>query len=120
MDVGKALSAWNKSAQVMLWSKKKYGDCVCLVQYEDIIRKTEAVMRFLAEFLTIEFDDMLLVPTFNKFPMKENTAFETNSHGVVSSLAAEERTLTGQELNAIEKVTSKTYALVLQEVAKFE
>jgi hypothetical protein len=119
-DVGKALSEWNKSAQAMLWSKKKYGDFVCLIQYGDIIRKTEAVMRFLAEFLTIEFDDILLVPTFNKFPIKEETAFKTNSHGVVSSLIAEERTLTGQELNAIEKVTSETYALVLKEVVRFE
>jgi len=119
-DVGRAASQWNESAQAMLWNKEKYGDCVCLIQFEDLIRKTEAAMRFLAEFLTVEFDDILLVSTFNKFPIREDTAFKTESHGVVSDLTAEERTLTGQELNTIENMTSETYALVLKEVARFE
>ena len=119
-DIGQALSAWNKNAQAMLWNKEKYGDSVCLIQFEDLVSKTEAVMSFLAEFLTIKFNDILLVSTFNKFPIKEDTAFKTESHGVVSSLAAEERTLTGQELHTIENMTSETYALVLKEVARFE
>ena len=119
-EVGQAVSAWNKSAQAMLWNKEKYGDCVCFIKFEDLISKTEAVMQFLAEFLTIEFDDILLVPTFNKFPIKEDTAFKTGSHGIVSSLPAEERTRTGQELNTIERMTSETYALVLKEVVRFK
>jgi hypothetical protein len=119
-DVGQAVSKWNKSAQATLWNREKYGDCFCLVQFEDLISKTEAVMRFLAEFLTIEFDDILLVPTFNKCPIKEDTAFKTGSHGVVSSLPAAERTLTGQELNTIERMTSETYPLVLKEVIRFK
>jgi hypothetical protein len=119
-DVGRAASEWNESAQAMLWNKEKYGDCVCLIQFKDLISKTEAVMRFLAAFLTIEFDDILLVPTFNKFPIKEDTAFKTERHGIVSSLPAEERKLTGQELNTIERITSETYTLVLKEVVRFE
>jgi hypothetical protein len=77
-------------------------------------------MRFLAEYLTIEFDDILLVPTFNKFPIKEDTGFKTKSHGVVSSLPTEERALTEEELNTIERMTSETSALVLKEVVRFE
>jgi hypothetical protein len=119
-EVGQAMSDWNKSAQAMLWSKEKYEDRVCLIQFEDIVNKTEAVMRFLAEYLTIEFDDILLVPTFNKFPIKEDTGFKTKSHGVVSSLPTEERALTEEELNTIERMTSETSALVLKEVVRFE
>jgi hypothetical protein len=33
-------------------------------------------MRYLTEFLGIDFDDILLVPTFNKFPIKANKAFK--------------------------------------------
>jgi hypothetical protein len=61
-----------------------------------------------------------LVPTFNKFPIKEDTTFKTENHGIVSSLPAEERTLKGQELNTIERMTSKTYPLVLKEVVRFD
>jgi hypothetical protein len=85
-----------------------------------LINKTEAVMRFLAEFLTIEFDDILLVSTFNKFPIKEDSGFKTENRSVVSSLTVEERKLAGQELDTIENMTGDTYALVLKEVARFE
>ena len=120
IDVGRAAGEWNESIQAMLWSKEKYGDCVCLIQFEDLVSKTESVMRYLANFLAIEFNDILLVPTFNKFPIKEDTTFKTENHGIVSSLPAEERTLKGQELNIIERMTSETYPLVLKKVVRFE
>jgi len=119
-DVGRAASQWNESAQAMLWNKEKYGDRVCLIKFEDLVSQTEAVVRYLADFLAIEFNDILLVPTFNKFPIKEDTTFKTENHGIVSSLPAEERTLKGQELNTIEKMISETYPLVLKEVVRFE
>jgi hypothetical protein len=119
-EVGQAASQWNEGAQAILWNKEKYGDRVCLIKFEDLISQTEVVMRYLSDFLASEFNDILLVPTFNKFPIKEDTAFKTESHGVVSSLAAEERALTGQEFNTVENMTCETYALVLKEVVRFE
>ena len=119
-DVGRAASQWNESAQAMLWNKEKYGDRVCLIKFEDLVSQTEAVVRYLADFLAIEFNDILLVPTFNKFQIKEDTDFKTENHGIVSSLPAEERTLKGQELNTIERMISETYPLVLKEVVRFE
>ena len=119
-DVGQALSEWNKSAQAMLWNKEKYGDCVCLIKFEDLIRKTEAAMRFLAEFLGIEFDDILLTPTFNKFPVKANTSLKVKNQGTLNSLLATEQILTEHEFDRIEKETSETYSLLLREAVRFE
>jgi hypothetical protein len=119
-DVSVALNLWNECAQAMLCNREKYGDRVCLIKFEDLVSQTEVVMRYLASFLAIEFNDILLVPTFNKFPIKEDTTFKTENHGIVSSLPAEERTLKGQELNTIERMTSETYPLVLKEVVRFE
>jgi hypothetical protein len=119
-DVGRAANQWNEGAQAILWNKERYGDRVCLIKFEDLVSQTEAVMRYLADFLAIKFNDILLVPTFNKFPIKEDTTFKTEDHGLVSSLPAEERTLKGQELNTIERMTSETYPLVLKEVVRFE
>jgi hypothetical protein len=119
-DVSLALNQWNECAQGMLWNKERYGDSVCLLRFEDLLSNTQAVMRYLTDFLGIEFNDILLVPTFNKFPIAADTTFKTENHGIVSSLPEEERTLTGQELDTIERMTSETYPLVLKEVVRFE
>ena len=118
-DVRRAVSQWNESAQATLWNKEKYGDRVCLLKFEDLVGKTEAVMRYLAEFLGIEFNNILLAPTFNKFPIRASASLNAEDHGVVNSPLFRERTLTGQELNTIEEISSETYRLVLNEVVRF-
>ena len=119
-DVGRAAGEWNESIQAMLWSQEKYGDCVCLIQFENLVSKTESVMRFLAEFLGVEFDDILMLPTFNKFPLNVNTGLNVKDHGIADSPLSTERSLTGQEVDVIERVTSETYPLVLRKVVRFE
>jgi hypothetical protein len=119
-EVGQAVRAWNKSAQAMLWNKEEYGDCVCLIQFEDLVSNTEAVMRYLAEFLGIEFDDSLLVPTFNKFAIKVDTSFKVEDQGTLNSLLSAEKTLTEHEVDKIEKETSEIYSLVRRETVGFE
>lgn len=118
-DVGQAVSAWNKSAQTMLWNKEKYGDSVCFIQFEDLVSNTEAVMRYLAEFLGIEFDDTLLVPTFNKFAIKLDTGFKIEDQVTVNSSLSKDETLPEHQVDTIEKVTSETYSLVLEKVVRF-
>jgi hypothetical protein len=85
-----------------------------------LVSKTEAVMRYLAELLSIQFDDILLVPTFNKFALRANASFKAADHGIVNSPLMKERTLTGEELNTIERMTSETYPLVLNEVVRIQ
>jgi len=119
-DVGQAISQWNESAQAMLWNKERYGDRVCLINFEDLVSKNESVMRFLAEFLGVEFDDILMLPTFNKFPLNVNTGFNVKDHGIADSPLSAERLLTGQEVDVIERMTSETYPLVLKKVVRFE
>jgi len=119
-DLRGAISQWQESAQAMLRNKEKYGDRVCLIKFEDLVSKTEAVMRYLAEFLNIEFDDMLLVPTFNTLQIRANTSFNVENHGILNSTLSRYRTLTGEELDTIERMTGETYRLVLNEVARFE
>jgi len=118
-DVRRAVSQWNESVQATLWNKERYGDRVCLLKFEDLVGKTEAVMRYLAEFLGIEFNNILLAPTFNKFPIRASASLNAEDHGVVNSPLFRERTLTGQELNTIEEISSETHRLVLNEVVRF-
>jgi hypothetical protein len=118
-DGGKASHEWNEGVQVMLRSKEQYGDCVCLIQFEDLLRKNEAVMRYLTEFLGTAFDDILLTPTFNKFPVKADRSLKLKDEDVSNSLLSTEEALTEHEEDTIEAQTSETYSLVLKETVKF-
>lgn len=119
-DVSLALNQWHECAQSMLWNKETYGDSVCLLRFEDLIHNTQAVMRYLADFLDIEFDDILLVPTFNKLPFKVNKGINEEDHDLADSPLSTHRPLTGDELDDIERITSEQYSLLLREVVRFE
>ena len=103
-----------------LRNKKQYGDRVCIIKFEDLVSQTETVMRYLTEFLGIEFDNILLAPTFNKFPIKAHTGFKEENDGVVNRRPSKQATLSEQEFRTIEKMTRETYPRVLIEAVKFE
>jgi hypothetical protein len=119
-DISLAVNQWNESAEAALRNKERYDDRVCLIKFEDLISKTRAVMLYLAEFLGIEFDDILLIPTFNTLPLEVKTSFQGEDRGDVNSHHSREERVTAEELNTIEKMTNKIYPLVLSKVARFE
>jgi hypothetical protein len=112
-DIRQALNQWNESAQSMLWNKETYGDRVCIINFDDLVKRTEAVMRYLAQFLNIQFDDILLTPTFNKIPIKPNTSFKLEDPGIIVSVLNRYKTLKQEELAVIEEMTGKLYEKVL-------
>lgn len=119
-NIRQAIDQWNENAQSMVWNKETYGDRVCIVRFEDLISDTESVMRYMAELLDVEFDDILLEPTFNRFPIKANTSFEIGKHGIINSTLSRYKTLKKEDLKIIEEMTKKTYPMVLQRVVKFQ
>jgi len=104
---------WKKSAQAMLWNKDQYGDRVLIITFEDLITKTKSVMRYLAEFLGIKFEDILLEPTFNKYPIRANTSFEAEQNGIINSTLQRYKTLTREELAFVESKSKDLYGKVL-------
>jgi hypothetical protein len=119
-DLEGALSQWNESALAEIRNRERYGDRVCIIKFEDLVSKTEAVMRYLAGFLAIEYDDILKVPTFNRFPIKTHTGFKVEDHGIANDPPSKYRTLSEQEIDTIERMTNETYPRVLKEAVKFE
>lgn len=119
-DLVGAISQWNERTRAAISGKQHYGERMCIVAFEDLLEKTEAIMRYLAEFLGIEFDGILLVPTFNKFPIKTHTSFKAENHGVINGPLSRDTILNRQQLDTIEKMTRETYPRVLNEAVKFE
>jgi hypothetical protein len=113
-DIRQALSQWKDSAQSMIRNKQNYGDRVCIISFEDLIRRTEAVMRYLAEFLKIQFDDILLTPTFNKIPIKPNTSFKLENSGIMFSALERYKTLSPEEVEIIDDMTGEVYNEVMK------
>ena len=119
-DIREGVDLWKKGAQAMLWNKERYGDRVCILTFEDLIRKTESVMRCLAEFLEIKFEDILLVPTFNKYPIRANTSFEAEQNGIIDSTLNRYKTLAQDELEFIEGTTKELYGEILSLAIRFD
>jgi hypothetical protein len=118
-DIEEALDLWQKSARSMLWNKERYGDRVCILTFEDLVGKTESVMRYLADLLKISFDDGLLMPTFNKFPIKANTSFDAQQHGIIDSTLNRHKSLTPQELEIIDRMTKELHREILSQAVRF-
>ena len=116
-DITKALGQWNESTRSMVRNKKIYGDQVCIITFDDLVQRTDSVMRYLSEFLNIRFDDILLTPTFNKIPIKPNTSFKLENPGIMISALERYKTLSREELNIIEEMTGDAFTQVLSTVA---
>jgi len=118
-DIQEGIDLWRKSAQAMVRNKERYGDRVCIFTFEDLITKTKSVMRYLAEFLEIRFDDILLEPTFNKYPIRANTSFEAEQDGIIESTLNRYKTLAQEELEFIENMSEELYRQVLSLAIRF-
>jgi Sulfotransferase family len=81
----KLLDVWKRSAREMLEARRRFGDAVAVVRFDELVLDTAGVMRRLANWLGIEFDERLLSPTFNGYPVGPNSSFETSETGVVSA-----------------------------------
>jgi hypothetical protein len=119
-DIRKSIDLWKTSTKAALRNKEKYGERVCIMRFEDLVSKTESVMSYMADFLRINFDNILLVPTFNKCPIRANTSFNAEQHGIVASTLSRYKMLSEEELKIIEKMTEDIYSMILKETPEFK
>jgi len=118
-DIRRSVSEWQKSIHALRLNKQKYSERVCLIKSEDLLANTEAVMRYLANFLGINYDAILLTPTFNSHPSAGKNVFtEAESDGNAGSSNAAP-TLDKNKLKIFEDLTSDDYQSALREVVCF-
>ena len=118
-DVRSAMAVWEKHARAMLRNKKRFGDRVCLIKFEDLTTRTESVMRFFADFLTIQFEDILLTPTFNSAPISPVESLNSETSNGTQRQAETKLPLDEDSSNAIREMSAEGYQLVLGETASF-
>jgi hypothetical protein len=82
-DLPIAIAEWKQAGEAALALRKSRGDAVRIVRFDDLVGDTEATMRGLADWLGIEFGDILLQPTFNGLAAKANSSFAVAQGGVI-------------------------------------
>lgn len=112
-DIEYAIKIWVQSAQstINFWEKYGSGSC-CIIKFEDLLINLEPTMRYVCNFLAIEFDNCLLVPTFNRFPIKADSSFKVQSYGVITDPLFRSEELTIEEKSYIEQQTLTLYKKV--------
>ncbi len=118
-DIRGALDQWKENTRSMIRNKAQFGGRVCLIRFEDLIGKTEAVMRHLCGFLEIDFDPVLLVPTFNKNPIRANTSFRQEGTRIMTGTLQRYQTLSAEALALIAEMTGDDYREVCAQTVRW-
>jgi hypothetical protein len=96
------LDGWCASTEAIKRNRQRHGDRLVVLKFEDLVGRTEPVMRDLAERLGISFEPILLEPTFNGKPIRANSSFPVDGGGVITAPLAREANLSREEQDAIE------------------
>jgi hypothetical protein len=116
-DVSTSIRCWQKSVRAVMEVNRKFGDRVCLIRFEDLIGRTETVMRFVSEFLEISFEDILLTPTFNSIPLQPAKSPKADNTDAPFGCFIGARELDEEQRKMIEEMTKEDYQTILEEVA---
>ena len=114
-DAGSALSHWKESVRSAIQIRKKFGNRVCLIKFEDLVTHTQSVMQFLSEFLGIPYEDILVEPTFNGVPIQPVSGQKTDNTNAKPHSFTESKTLAEGRRVLIEKMTAADYQTALRE-----
>ena len=118
-DILHAIDQWKDSVKATIRNKEKLKENVCIIRFEDLIANTEQVMIYLSGFLNIEYDDILLTPTFNGSLVSANTSFKIEKSKIIKSTLYRYKTLRSEQLKIIDSMTSDLYQTVLDKTVKF-
>ncbi len=81
-EFDEALALWRRGAEEAMAAKKERPESVFVLTYEALVRNLEPTMQALAAWLGIEWDPLLLRPTFNRLPTVPNSSYRMLDTGV--------------------------------------
>jgi Sulfotransferase family len=115
-DLNSILDQWCVSANAILRNRALYGDRVVILRFEDLVGQTEVTMRRLCREIAVDFDPILLRPTFNGRPIVANSSFEVGQRGVMIAPLAREKMLSEQERERIEQLCRPLYEEIAAQI----
>jgi len=70
-----AVRAWKRSFDSSLAAQERWPDRVIVIFFEDLLKRTEHVMRRICDRTGLPFDERLLTPTYNGRPILSDSSF---------------------------------------------
>jgi hypothetical protein len=119
-DAELILNRWRLSAESMLRNRRRFSDKVVIVRFEDLVGRTETTMRALAVRLGIDWDSILLTPTFNTTPMHANSSFAVESSGMILAPLERASMLSAEERKLIDADCAELYRQVVEQALAIE
>jgi len=112
-----AAMCWCQSTEAAFRERRRQGDRVTVLNFSDLVQETELTMRYLCQKLGLDFDPVLLSPTFNGEPMAANTSFELSKQGAISDAPLGREThLNEKERAYLEEHCMPLYRQAVQEL----
>jgi hypothetical protein len=81
-DPEASMALWRRSAEAAIKARRRHGERVVVLTYEELVQDTEAAMTRLAEKLGIAMVPTLLTPTFNGRSIRPNSSEPVEGYGV--------------------------------------
>ena len=117
-DVNWSMMRWKDSLHSALWAKERFTDHACLIKVEDLVNEPEPVMRHLAEFLRLQYNPTLLIPTFNGDPISVDGSFKKAVLDVINRHHKDFPTSGNGQSKIIAEMTKDDYQEFLNETAR--
>lgn len=111
-----AIKFWRESTRGSLAAAETYGDRVMVVLFEDLVTRTEAVMRAICARIGLTFDPVLLRPTYNGMPVLSDSSFHLTTEIDPSAARRLGEGLTPDQIEKVERLALDDYERV---VARF-
>jgi hypothetical protein len=118
-DILTSLNRWNEYVVTALETQSKFKDRVCLVDFKELGTKTNPVMRYLSDFLEIDYQDVLLTPTFNGIPVAVHREIGSEAGCALDVDSQDSINLNPDELKIIKEMTSEVYQRALSVAGAF-
>jgi hypothetical protein len=81
-ELDEAISLWQRGATEIAAAKREAPESTLVLTYEAVVQDPERVMREVSEWLGINWSASLLVPTFNRLPVRPNSSYDLTATGV--------------------------------------
>lgn len=105
-DTLASLDLWKKSCENSFKYKNKYLKKIILIKFDDLINNTELTMRKISLGININFEENLLLPTFNGNIINSNSSFKSVVGKVDKSVIqtkTKEHILSNDDIEILEK-----------------
>lgn len=85
-DTKVSLELWKNCCENSLQIKKSYPEKLILIKFEDLIIDTRNTMKKICQKININFDECLLIPTFNNELINSDSSFKSVSGKIDKSV----------------------------------